>query len=651
MTNGAESIQGLCPQKRGSSGADLLAGFAEAVPVPVLLLTPDMRIRCANAALVRVLGIATEHYLHRKIPSHWLVDPRESLPRLSACLHELARTGIDPEPIRLSLRSSAGSEIRTRAHVRPLPGLQNGLSDLTVVTFEAVGQDVAELKEAQEQLRCSEERFRVIYECAPDAYYLCDLRGRFIDGNRAAEKMVGCSREELLGRSFLTLNLLPKSQIPKAASALVKNAVGRPTGPDEFTLNCRDGSQLTIEVRTHPVRLQGQVLVLGIARDVTARKRAKDELLDSEAKYRELHESSRDGCVATDMTGAILECNTAYQEMTGYSAEELCRVTYDEITPPKWHEPEAKIIREQVLTRGYSELYEKEYIHKDGTVFPIELRAYLKKDRTGQPIGMWAIVRDITERKKSQVMLEKLNGDLETTVHELERSNKELAEFAHVTAHDLKAPLRGISIVADWLAQDYAEQIDERGRESLELLRSRVARMTDLINGILRYSEIGHGEQDIEMLDTHALVGEIFEQVAPPEHIALRIEGQLPTVPGERVRLTQVFQNLISNAVKYIDKREGHVTVSAAPHEDGWEFAIADNGSGIEAKHFGRIFKMFQTLSDSDRCDSTGLGLAVVKKIVDLYGGRVWLESEVGVGSTFHFTLPAERKVDASASG
>jgi len=649
MTDCVESV----PCVRGEeqvSHFDLLTQFAEAIPVPVVLVTPDMRVRGANASFVKALALSTEHYAHGKFPRRWLMHPQEGLAQLQELLHEANEAQVHAGPVCLSLRSSEGCEIPTVVHARPLSDRSAGCRGLMVVTFEPLDRQAVELKEAQEQLRCSQERFKVIFECAPDAYYLCDLKGRFVDGNQAAEKMIGCPREDLLGKSFLQLDLLPKTQIPRAAAALIKNAIGRPTGPDEFVLNRRDGSQVPIEVSTYPVRLQGQVLVLGIVRDITRRKCAEKELLDSEAKYRELHESSRDGCVAVDMDGTILECNTAFQEMTGYNAEELCRVTYDEITPEKWHKSEAKIIREQVLTRGYSDIYEKEYVHKDGTVFPIELRAYLKKDRAGQSVGMWAIVRDITERKKSQMMLEKLNGDLAATVQELERSNKELAEFAHVTAHDLKAPLRGISIVADWLAQDYAEQIDEQGRESLELLRSRVARMTNLIDGILRYSEIGHGEQDIEMLDTHTLVEEIIEQIAPPEHIALRIEGTLPAVPGERTRLTQIFQNLISNAVKYIDKREGHVTVSAAPHEDGWEFAVADNGPGIEAKHFARIFKMFQTLSDSDRCDSTGLGLAVVKKIVDLYGGRLWLESEMGVGSTFHFTLPVEPKADAQTN-
>jgi len=768
MTERVETIQSA-RREEGGCHTDLLAGFAEAIPVPVVLLTPDTRVRYANTAFVRTLGISAEHYLHRKLPNHWLREPRESLPQLRELLHEVGRSEGDPEPIRLSLRSSDGAEIPTEVHARSWPGCPDGLSSLIVVTFSDVGQDVTELRRVQEELRHSEERLKIIFECAPDAYYLCDLKGHFVDGNRAAEEMVGCRREELIGKSFLKLNLLPASQIPKAASALIRNAMGRPTGPDEFTLNRRDGAQRAVEISTYPVRIRGQVLVLGIARDITERKRAQEELRDSEAKYRALHESSRDGCVATDLDGKILECNTAFQEMVGYTADELGQLTYEDITPPRWHDREAKIVAEQVFTRGYSDLYEKEYIHKDGTVFPIELRLYLQKNRAGDPIGLWAVVRniserqraqeeilrekafseslinslpgvfymldetgkyvwwnqnledatectaaempnihplelfqgedrekvreriarafaegrvaveaelvsksgwrtpyyftgvrvvkdgapylvglgiDITERQKARDVLEKLNDDLEATVQELERSNQELQDFAHITAHDLKAPLRGIATLADWFARDYAEQVDEPGRETLHLLQSRVGRMTHLIDGILRYSEIGQGQQCIEMLDTHTLLEEVIEQIAPPDHIEICIEGCLPRVPGERTRLTQVFQNLVSNAVKYIDKPRGRIRISARDEGDVCQFTVTDNGPGIEARHFARIFQMFQTLSGSEHCDSTGLGLAVVKKIVDTYGGRIWLESEIGVGSSFHFTLPRDRHAE-----
>jgi PAS domain S-box-containing protein len=906
MTERTQSAPDIAGQA-GQLPADLLSGFAEAIPIPVVLLTPETRIRHANAAFVQALDIEKEHYLHKKFPCHWLMHAQEGLAQLRELLYRAAQPGANSEPVHLSLRSSDGSEILTEIHARPLPSLDQGTDALMVVTFKNVGlpqtspqtdlsEKDANWKSLQEELERSEERFRILFEYAPDGYYLCDLDGRFIDGNRAAEDMVGYQREELIGQSFLKLNLLPKGQLQRAAKILVKSAIGKPTGPDEFTLNRKDGAQVAIEIHTYPVRIQGQVLVLGIARNITERKHTEAKLRDSETKYRQLHESSRDGCAATDLKGRLLESNTAFREMLGYTEEELGRLTYADITPHRWHGIEAQIVKEQVFTKGYSDLYEKEYLRKDGTVFPIELRVYLKKDPEGRPAGMWAIVRDIskrrraeeelrqsdrrfkamtdsaqdaimmmdpqgritfynktaeamfgwaateamgkdlhtliapqrhhdayrhgfvhfqqtgkggaigrtleltalrkdrtefpieislagvelegewhaigivrditerkqaqeailrekafsdsvinslpgvfymfneegkhvwwnknledvteyssdeipsihptelfgeadrervkeateeafrkgettveadlvaksgrktpffftgvrverngkpylvglgidiTERRKAEVILEKLNIDLESSVQELERSNRELRDFAHITAHDLKAPLRGIGTLVDWLDQDYGEQIGPEGKENLHLLQSRVDRMGRLISGILRYSEIGHNDQPVEILDTHALTAEVIEQIAAPDHIEICIENTLPSVPAERTRLTQVLQNLITNAIKYIDKPQGKIHISARDDGDFWEFCVADNGPGIKAKHFARIFQMFQTLSSSDRCESTGLGLAVVKKIVDMYGGRIWLESEMGQGSAFFFTLPKHQK-------
>jgi signal transduction histidine kinase len=167
--------------------------------------------------------------------------------------------------------------------------------------------------------------------------------------------------------------------------------------------------------------------------------------------------------------------------------------------------------------------------------------------------------------------------------------------------------------------------------------------MVRLIEGILRYAEVGHSEQSVEKVDANAVVAEAIEQIAPPAHILIRVDNPLPVLPCDKIRLSQVFQNLISNAVKYMDKPEGRIQVGGVEDGDFWRFGVADNGPGIEAKHFERIFRIFQTLAPKDEYESTGIGLALVKKIVEFYGGRVWVESEVGRGSTFFFTLPKSK--------
>jgi signal transduction histidine kinase len=223
---------------------------------------------------------------------------------------------------------------------------------------------------------------------------------------------------------------------------------------------------------------------------------------------------------------------------------------------------------------------------------------------------------------------------------QVEAANQELADFAHVISHDLKAPLRAIDTLAKWLVADYKDKIDDEGRGQLNLLVGRVKRMHDLIDGILQYSRAGRILEEVVEVDLAELVPGVIDLVAPPSHIRVTVETPLPTVVIERTRVAQVFQNLLSNAIKYNDKPQGLIRVGCTEEGGVWKFHVSDNGPGIEEKDRQRVFLLFQTLQPRDRADSTGVGLAVVKKAVELYGGRVWIDSRLGEGSTFYFTLP-----------
>ena len=225
---------------------------------------------------------------------------------------------------------------------------------------------------------------------------------------------------------------------------------------------------------------------------------------------------------------------------------------------------------------------------------------------------------------------------------QLEEKNQELKDFAHIVSHDLKAPLRGVKVIADWIVQDYGDILDDEGKEQIRLLISRVDRMHDLIDGILQYSRVGRIEEKKIAVDLNDLIAEIIDGIAPPETITIAVEQGLPVVNCEPTRLMQVLQNLISNAVKYMDKPEGRIVVGCVQQATCWQFSVSDNGPGIEERYYESIFRMFQTLSSRDQFESTGVGLAVVKRIVEMYGGEIWVESVVGQGSTFFFTLPKD---------
>lgn len=243
------------------------------------------------------------------------------------------------------------------------------------------------------------------------------------------------------------------------------------------------------------------------------------------------------------------------------------------------------------------------------------------------------IVREMAERKQAEEQRALL-------VHELESANEELRNFGYVVSHDLKAPLRAIGSLADWISTDYADKFDDEGKEHMRLLIGRVRRMDGLIDGILQYSRVGRVKETIVVVDLNKLVREVIDLLAPPKNITISIVNSLPTVMTEPTRIQQVFQNLLSNAIKYMDKPDGEIRIACVAEGMQWKFSVADNGPGIDRQHFEKIFQLFQTLAPRDRVESTGVGLALVKKIVEMYGGRIWLESTLGLGSTFFFTLP-----------
>jgi light-regulated signal transduction histidine kinase (bacteriophytochrome) len=233
-------------------------------------------------------------------------------------------------------------------------------------------------------------------------------------------------------------------------------------------------------------------------------------------------------------------------------------------------------------------------------------------------------------------------SEVEGLRDKLKSVEQEFKDFAYIISHDLKAPLRAIKALTDWLAADYADKFDDDGKEQLKLLISRINRMHNLLEGVLQYSRIGRVTEEKVQIDLNQLVPEIIESLAPPANIHITVENQLPVIAAEPTRIQQVIQNLFSNAVRFMDKPEGCIKIGCTEENGCWKFSVSDNGPGIEEQHFERIFKIFQTLQPKDQVESTGVGLTIAKKIVELYGGRIWLTSKVGQGTTFFFTLPRQ---------
>lgn len=269
----------------------------------------------------------------------------------------------------------------------------------------------------------------------------------------------------------------------------------------------------------------------------------------------------------------------------------------------------------------------------DQTAMELGAADYLAKGKTLNAPLLERSIRHAIDRKQAETQQLKL-------LAELAAANQELKDFAYVVSHDLKAPLRGIISLADWLTRDYSAVLDANGQEMLKLIDGRVRRMNELIDGVLQYSRVGRVRAIKSPIDLDHLIADVIDGMTPPPGFCIQVETPLPSLVAEKTRIHQLFQNLISNAIKYMGKVEGRVWIGYSPQPNGGHFYVRDTGMGINVRHFDRIFQIFQTLSPRDQSDSTGVGLAIVKKIVELYGGRIWVNSEVGKGSTFCFTLP-----------
>ena len=221
-------------------------------------------------------------------------------------------------------------------------------------------------------------------------------------------------------------------------------------------------------------------------------------------------------------------------------------------------------------------------------------------------------------------------------LHDLEVQNQELSDYAHMVSHDLKSPLRSIDTLSTWFKEDYKDKIDDAGKKQINSIRESVEKMDTLINGILEYSTIGKNSIEAYPVELNLLLKDILNMMVIPNHISVEVDN-LPVVNGDKYRLQQLFQNLISNAVSYNDKNEGLVEVGVIDKTYEWEFFVKDNGKGIEEVYYEKIFKAFEKLENN--VNSTGIGLSIVKKIVDLYGGKIWLESQLDKGTTFYFTI------------
>jgi two-component system sensor kinase FixL len=379
-------------------------------------------------------------------------------------------------------------------------------------------------------------------------------------------------------------------------------------------------------------------------REIAQRKQAEEALRKSEtelagktALLEAQLNSTIDGILVVDPQGRKVLQNRRCIELWGIP-DEIVASNDDrqqvEFVKNRAKDP-VKFVEKVVYLYNHPEEVSRDEVgFKDGVTLDRYSAPVIGVD--GAYFGRIWLFRDITEQKRTE--------DAQSTlIEQINHVNKELQDFAYVVSHDLKAPLRGIKTIAQWLSEDCTDKLDAENQEQLGLLMNRVDRMHNLIEGVLQYSRVGRVEEEKTKVDLAALLPEIIDTLQPPAHIHITIKDKLPAIECGQTHITQVFQNLLSNAIKYMDKPQGEICVGCTEDATAWTFSVSDNGPGIEEKYFEQIFRLFQTLNRKDTYESTGIGLTVTKKIVEQYGGHIRVESKVGEGSTFSFTMPKQK--------
>ena len=362
--------------------------------------------------------------------------------------------------------------------------------------------------------------------------------------------------------------------------------------------------------------------------DITISKNYRKNLEAQREKYGSIIANMNLGLVEVDNDDIIQMVNQSFCNMSGYESKYLIGKVASKVVRFK----DGGIIEKKNKNRlgGISESYEVEVVDKNDNVKHWLISGAPRYDDTGSVIGSIGIHLDITDQKELELQKERLLKDLEN-------SNQGLQEYAHIVSHDLKSPLRSISALATWLSDDYKDVLDESGRQNLDLMQEKVASMDKLIHGILEYSTANSSALDDSKVNLNEVITDIGETIYIPDHVKLVIPKPLPTIMADRIKVHQVFQNIIGNAVVHIEREEGLVEVLCKDDGEFWQFTISDNGVGIPEEYHKKIFDIFQSIGNNER--STGIGLSIVKKIVDRYQGNVWVDSVVGEGTQFHFTI------------
>lgn len=471
----------------------------------------------------------------------------------------------------------------------------------------------------------SDEWFRLVIEAAPNAMLVMDDQFRLVLVNRNAEAMFGYGREELIGQE---VHLLVPDRIRERHKVYVKDFLVAPAarsmgGGRELYGRRKDGSEIPLEIGLNPIDAPDGFFVLAVVIDISERLRAEA----ATQRLAAIVEGSDDAIFSRNLEGVITSWNQGAERLYGYTAAEAIGQLSTLLVPERMLEQEQDPSL-RIGSRETTEHFETVRKRKDGSEIYVSLRISPVRDSSGLLVGDSKIARDITEAKRRDA--------------ELKRSNAELEQFAYVASHDLQEPLRMVSNYTELLAKRYQGQLDDRADKYIHYAVDGARRMQRLVADLLAYSRIGSQAKPLMTTDSRVVWEEVVKSLRPliRESKATVQLGELPVVSADEGQLRQLFQNLLSNALKFRDEAPPEIKIQAVEEADQWTFSVQDNGIGIDPQYAERVFQMFQRLHPVGSFEGSGIGLCISKRIVERHSGRIWFEPAPEQGTIFYFTHP-----------
>jgi PAS domain S-box-containing protein len=515
-----------------------------------------------------------------------------------------------------SIVRSDGRTIEMLANAEPLFDDQGHVRG-SIATYI----DITERKRAEEDLERSKQKLDEILASIQDDFYVLDRDWNFAYASRLFTSKIGKEPGDFVGKNIWEM-------FPKHVGTVFEENLREAMEKREIQRFEIGGKYTAAWYRMTVFPSADGITVLGT--DITERKRAEEHV----AYQARLLASVNDAIVGSDAQFRLNVWNATAESMYGWKAEEVLGRSGVELLRTEWPQKDAdemrRVIAETGRWRG-----EATQLRKDGTRIPVEVSSIVLRDKNDQITGYVSVNHDITERKQVEETLARQAEDLR-------RSNIELEQFAYVASHDLQEPLRIMSSYSQLLERRYKGRLDQDAEEFIAFIVDAAARMQKLITDLLTYSRTGHGGAEMVEVDCNKVIQQLVDSLAA----TIKSAGgqvtfdQLPVITAHESSMTQLFQNLIGNALKFRSEQPPCIHVSARQGDGEWVFSVSDNGIGFEPQYNQRIFMIFQRLHARDKYAGTGIGLSICKKIVENLGGRIWVESEPGRGSTFTFTVP-----------